>query len=440
MKKLCLFAIGLIISIAVHSQNYIPILIDSLFTWSWGVDHGDTIISESWEGLSYNSSDSLIQRRSPDSRVNYFYSIDTILLLAETLDTSDNWYFSSRTTNAFNNGKIISRLTERYKNNAWNNSALHSYFYESMQLDTLYLLQHWKNGMWVNFYKKEKIYGAKGNNIEEAEYYVGTNGDFEYNRGKLFEYDSANHQIQQIDINTSSNGEYYTRRMVWAYGGDDLLDTFSICDYSYPNDGTCTNVFMSTFDYLGQDTTVESRFRWDDNQWKYYGKELTFKGQEIYSNKPDSVIFYTYWAESQAHTPTMRRYLQYEELSDDSIYFKEQKYHYYEAANKWMLTRFIEEWYHIQKPLNVDDIAKYQEQLSIFPNPGHSGQKLKLKNNLAASGTIEVLIFDMNGRLVFSDILNSQSSFQAPEHEGIYTILIREKGQLIGYSKQLIIE
>lgn len=82
-------------SISIQAQNYVPLSIDSLYSWSWLVDmHSDTIIDESWTGYTYDLNDSLIQLRNPLSRVNYSYGIDTTFLLAETLDTTNNWYIS----------------------------------------------------------------------------------------------------------------------------------------------------------------------------------------------------------------------------------------------------------------------------------------------------------------------------------------------------------
>jgi len=439
MKKLYILAIGMVMSNSLQSQNYIPLLIDSLHTWSWSVDiHGDTLIGESWAGFSYDSNDSLIQRRNPTSRFNYSYGTDTVYLLSETLDTSNNWNVFSRNATAYDNGKIISKLTERFENNAFENSTLHTYFYENPNLDTLYLLQHWNNGAWVNFYKKEKIFDTNGNNTEEAEYYVDSNGDFDYNRGKLFEYDNANHRVQEIRINSSINGEYFTGRTNWIYGNDDLLDTIRRCNYSYPNNGTCNNVIMATYDYLGQDKIVENGFTWDDDEWKYYGKELTFTGQEIYSSRPDSVIFYYYWEDSLTHIPTIRRYLKYEDLGNDTIYFKEEEYNYFGATDEWLLTRLIEEWYHIKTVVSIDNTEDFKEYISIFPNPSKIGQNLTIKTELTNKDKLEVLVFDMQGKLVSRNVLINQSSFSAPNQEGIYTILIREEGRLIGLAKQVI--
>ena len=57
--------------------------------------------------------------------------------------------------------------------------------------------------MWADFYTKVKIFDANGRNTEEAEYYANSEGDFQFSRGKLFEYNSDNRRIQQINVNYS---------------------------------------------------------------------------------------------------------------------------------------------------------------------------------------------------------------------------------------------
>lgn len=430
--------IGLIISNNLQSQNYTPLLIDSLYSWSINIYDGSSV-NESWAGFSYDSNDSLIQRRNPTGRANYFFKEDTVYLVSEILGASNDWKVYSRSTFAYNAGKIISQLTENLESNGFENSALHTYFYNNFNLDTLYLLQHWKKGIWNNFYKKEKYFDIDGNTIEEAEYYVDSHGEFDYNRGKLFEYDNANHRVQEISIISSISGERFTGRTNWDYGNDDLLDTIKRCNYSYSNNSICNNVRMVTYDYLSEGTIVENIFGWDNSEWRYDGKELTYTGQEVYSNRPDSVIFY-YWTDSLTHVPTMRQYLHYEDLGNDSIYFRKEEYNYFSASDEWLLIRLIEEWYHANTITNIEIVADIKESISVFPNPCKVGQKLKIEIGETYKNGLEILVFELQGKLISRNILTSQSLIYAPTQEGVYTILIREEGRLIGVSKQIIIK
>lgn len=441
MKKLLILVIGFGISINLQSQNYIPLLIDSSYNWSTPtIFEGDTIENEYWQAYSYDPNDRLIQLRQLNLRISYLYGIDTVYSLSESFKANNTWEVVSRGTSIFDGGKIISKLTEAFIDDAFVNSALYTYKYQNTNLDTLYLLQHWANGVWVNFYKKEKVFDTQGNNTEEAEYYVDSNGDFDYNRGKLFEYDNSNNLVQEISINSSVNGEYFTRKVNWFYGDDDLLDTIKVCDYPFPNNGTCNNKALFSYDYKGQDTIIENRFWWENNSWIYTGKLLTFPGPGVYSDRPDSSLYFHFWADSLIHVPTNRRILQYKDLGNDRIYFKEETYIYNMSTDEWLLSFLTEEWYHIKNTVHIDVSTESKKPVSFYPNPCKVGQDLTINMNLSNNSGLEILVFDMEGRLVSHNILLNQTTIHSPIKEGVYSILIREKGQLIGVVKQLIIK
>jgi len=201
----------------------------------------------------------------------------------------------------------------------------------------------------------------------------------------------------------------------------------------------CVNVALVTYNYLGQDSIVENRFSWDNGAWEYYGQEFTFKGPEVYSSRPDSVIYYYKPTNSMVDIPLRRRYLHYEELGNDEIYFKEEQFFFFEAINEWVLTRLIEEWYHI-KALDDEGFNNLDEGVFTFPNPSTIGGVITIGNQVKGKGNLQVLIYDMQGRLISTSVLKDQSTFQAPNRKGVYNVLILEEDQLIGVVKQLIIE
>lgn len=442
MNKLSILILGLLFSNFAHSQSYVPLLIDSSHTSFWTVDiiHGGILTGENYFAYSYDSNDSLIQKRKPNNRFTYSYSPDTVIFISETKDTSNNWNLHSRRTSVYEDGKIKSYITEKYENNAFEKLSMRTYHYDENDRDTLSVSHRWENGIWNEGYKYVKIYDANGNKIEESEY-DNVFGVYEFEKGKLFEYDNANHLIQELDVTSSAfNGIHYTSRLNWFYGNDDLLDTLSRCTYSYPDYDVCNNKFLTTYDYSAQDTILEKWFDWDNNNWVYIAKHLSFAGPEIYSNKPDSIISYGYIPDSLSHYQYKRQYFQYEELGNDSIYLKQEFYQYYSSIDDWSLTRLSEGWYHLKMLVDVDNIYDQNEFLSIYPNPSRAGQNLIIKEDLLHKENVEILIFDMQGKLISRNILANQTSFKAPAQEGIYTILIHENGRLVGVTKQVIID
>ncbi len=443
MKKLYLLAIAFVFTNSIQSQNYTPLILDSLSSWSWFFDpeENDTIISETWSAFSYDPNDRLIQTRNPTSRINYAYGVDTTYLMSETVAMNGQWNNFSRSTTIFQNGQVLTKRNERYQNNLWENSALYSYFYQGPGEDTLLLLQHWDNLQWVNFYKKEKTFSLTGNNTEEAEYYADGNSELVYNRGKLFEYNNSNQLIAEIGVNISVNGPYYTTEINRSYNNDGLVDSIKRCDFAYPNDGTCKNAFMTTYNYQNPQTIIESSFRWKDEKWNYTGKTLTFEGPEIYSNLPDSVLTYIYYTDSLTNLLYRRQYLLYEEIENDTVYFKKEEYRYDIPSNEWLLIKRQEEWYHIKEVVHTEKVfANPLESLTMFPNPCQPGQTLNIQNDLQYEPDLEIFIFDTKAQLISVNKLDPQASFRAPYHEGVYTFLVWQNGRLIGTSKQVVIE
>ncbi len=442
MKKLFLLIIGFLLSNNMHSQSYTSLLLDSLHKCSWSIDfeQGDTIYLESWSAYFYDANDSLTQVRNPKFRSNYIYGTDATSMTTEMRDTNGVWNLSNRATNTFNNGKILSTLQELYSNDSWVNASLRTYSYEGNAQYTTLLNQHWSNGMWVDFQKLENTYDDQGNKIEHTVYYAFNGKDLEYNWGVLYTYNELNQLIEEISINNSVNGLYYTSNTTRSYNSNGLIDTLTRCRYAFPNDGTCNDESMTTYSYADPQTTILNSFRWSDDKWDQTKKELTYAGPAIYSDRPDSIITYDYFPDSLKFVPTRRQYFQYEELDNDTVYFKNEEYRYFTPANQWRLVNLQEEWYHAKELVHNDEWPSTKALLSIYPNPCEPGQLLNLPTDIPIDQNLDILVYHQNGQLVSRTNLKSLSPLKAPEEPGIYTIVFQQNGRLMGTSKQIVIE
>jgi hypothetical protein len=94
----------------------------------------------------------------------------------------------------------------------------------------------------------------------------------------------------------------------------------------------------------------------------------------------------------------------------------------------------------LARPVHVGNPADIKSPVSFYPNPCKIGQTLNIREEFTNKESLEVLIFDIQGRLVSKNMLTNRSSFHAPSQAGVYTILIREEGRLIGIEKQIIME
>lgn len=442
----------LLIALNAISQDFIPLRIDSLHSWSWSPGfEGDTSINEVFSGYTYNSDDSLVQRRSLSfqynsvygsdtsySRFNYSYNGDTVYFLSENLDANQIWQSYSRKTTKYSNQLILYSLTEQFEDPIWVNSSLRTFTYNSSEQETLELLQHWENGSWTNFYKKELIYDPNGYPMKESEYYAEDTGEWDYSRGNLFEYDLMGHKVEEIRINSSINGPYYTGRTNWTYGNDDLLDMIVRCRYHYPDSQNCENIIMATYDYFGQDSLIENKFLWNDDAWEYYGKELTYIGPHIYSNQPDSIVYYDYVESTEDHFPFNRRYLRYEDLGNGKVYFIDETYSYQSSTGEYKLTRLREEWYHVMVTSSVGDMITDVNNLHIFPNPALPGQELNIKDISFGHLKGKILFFNEQGQLV--SIQSSNHPVLAPSKSGVYMVMVRDHERVLGIVKQVVAE
>lgn len=436
----------------LESQQFIPIKMDSLHSWAWMDDlEDDPKIYEYYSAYSYDQKDSLIQLRNNNTafthdsliqlrdestRYNYSYAQDTIFMFSEVLNSSNEWIPFSRSATIFSNNKIFLKLTENYINQTWVNSARHSYHYDAKGLDSLYLLEHWKNDGWENFYKKETGHDVNGNMTSVDEYYADAAGDLKFNRGDLYEYDQFQHRIQHIHINNTPNGPALTSRMNLYYGNDALLDSMSRCRYI--NNGLdCENIIKTKYDYFPSDATTEYVYTWIEDKWAYTGKEIEYDGPQIYSARPDSIVFYSYSDVSSSHFPSTRKYYTYEDLGNNTIYFRYTE-HNLEFNGEWRLIRLVEEWYHLQNLVSTEDEFPSTTGFDMFPNPVSGGQEIRIERQGSFTGTSEVTIFDMQGRLITSQMLKNGSSFKAPQGKGMYTILLKEGIQFTGVCKLIV--
>lgn len=415
------------------AQNYIPLTLDSSYYHAWGSPS-----LTSWAAFSYDAEDSLVQFRQEGFRINYSYAQDTTFLLTEFPENND-WVIKSRGKVVYSDKKQVYKLTENRNNGVWENSARHFWFYNTHNQDSVYIIQHWNDGIWKNYYQKELSYSANNDPLEEAEYYADINGNLKYNRGNLWKYDNAHHRIQEIGIATGINGSYYTGRVNWTYGNDDLPDVVFRCEYFTFPDTICKNIARYVYTYSG-DSTVQHDFSWMDNQWKYIGDKVSFDGPGIYGNKPDSIIYYLNWPDSATYTPIEKEFLRYEETGNGKVYFRDEKFRYNPQTIQWNPVWITEEWYHLKPSVKTHETVDNQTDIAAYPNPCRPGNIVHIKNFTDSDQVSEFLIFNQEGRLIKSIRPMPDGTFAVPEKAGVYAVLIRNKSGISGLFRLVVVE
>jgi len=87
---------------------------------------------------------------------------------------------------------------------------------------------------------------------------------------------------------------------------------------------------------------------------------------------------------------------------------------------------------------NLRNLTDYMPNNLLFPNPCQTGQQLNIQNLPSGSSKLEVLIFDMQGRLYARQTLNGNAVLQAPAQKGVYTILLRSEDRMLGSFQQVV--
>lgn len=434
--KALLFICALFVSMHLFAQNYIPLRLDSTYRYSWNIGlHQEIITGEFYSGYSYDANDSLIQLRYPEYRFNYVYSQDTTYHVTERPLPGDQWSESNRSISTFQDGNLISKINELNTSGVWEKSARYHYTYTSSNQLLVTLLQHWKNGAWVDFYKKEHTYDNKGNLLEEAEYYAIESSEFKYNRGKQYSYDASNNLIESISLSSAFNGPYISGKYTWFYQGN-KLDSLIIYDYV---NNQWKELSRFEYDYSNPEIESANHYHYTGGNWKFTGQNNTYTGPGIYSEKPDSIISYYYNEVDNILIPAQRKYLTYEDLGNGKVYFKEVEYTYFNSLQEWKLSLLNEEWYTVKSTVSTDENASNESLLSFFPNPCKSGESIYLKNTGSFIDT-EALIFDMQGKLVRRENLNNKSSINAPSSAGNYSVLLRSVTGIHGISKIVVLD
>jgi hypothetical protein len=425
----------------VAQVNFVPLKIDSSYAWTFSTSGADTFINETWYAYSYDGIDSLMQIRTSNWRFKFSYNGSIKIMIRENLDTAGNWVDTYRKTTQFNaNGQVSSELGENLLQGISTPSTLFTFHYNAFGKDTFWLGQLWNNGVWESFRHRDRKYDLEGNMIEEAEYFYDNNGEAEYNRGELFEYDAQNRLVQQIHVNGSINGPYYTSRLNWHFNGENQVDTLVRCHYVSSSSLECENVGMATYQYFGNDSTRQSQFNWVDGAWSYYGYYLNFLNTPVYGPEPDSILFFHFSKDNQEYTHVTRQLFHYEEIGDNMFYFTNYSWRYFSNQMVWFLTKIEQRWYRKSLMVNTKNEKFDLPEISLWPNPCRSKELINL-GSLPQINNRSIGIFDGTGRKnLWQNISDAQEQTQivAPSQPGNYSIILFHGEVPIAMSKVLV--
>ncbi|MCA0238786.1 MAG: hypothetical protein LCH81_20605 [Bacteroidetes bacterium] len=426
-----------------YTQNFIPLLVDSSHYRYWYYDfinEHDTVVIENISAYSYDAGNKLIQERGETYRHTFTYVADTVIKIMEVKGTGNTWQVDRRNIRAFSNGKPVTDFTEKFTPPAtWNNTQILYFFYDTALHDTMSLTRLWQNGAWKDYYKEEREYNEAGEMVQEFVYYADDTGVFNFNQGKRFEYDANHHLTEEITLKETATGIHNSSRREWRYGSDNLLDTNRLSHYY---DDVPSYVLMNTYEYVSQDTVIHRNHNWnsEEQEWELSKTTLShsFPGPGIYSSKPDSIVSFYYYDNNPPYLPGTKWYYRYEDLGNGQIFYKQEEFIYDAPTDTWFSRQFTKEWYHLPLALGSNVAEEAPTGVNVYPNPCKSGQALQIAHLPAQSANMELLFFDVQGRLVSREISGVPAEAQAPTKPGVYFLLVRAAGRFVGVVKLVV--
>jgi hypothetical protein len=209
---------------------------------------------------------------------------------------SDSLNYSYRETDTRSStGKLLSYVSEKLKNGAWENDQSSTYSYDVYEHCTGWTLQSWLNGAWVNYLRAFYQFDEFGNKVEEETQIWANNGWVAWSKSHIVY--NRNGKLLNYTIISWDNGNY--------------TDS-SFGQLEYDASGNCTSDFSETFEngvlkYGSKTTTV----------YDSYGNEIAEEEMSLNNGSwqyDNSGIVLRYLNGSYSATSCYRMEAEYEKL------------------------------------------------------------------------------------------------------------------------------
>jgi len=146
----------------LNGSMYRPVtaVVDDTLRYTYTYDNNGNMLTRLTEIWTNNAWEN-------SSRSTYTYDNNGNMLTRLTeIWTNNAWENSSRSTYTYdNNGNMLTELFERWTNNAWENSSRSTYTYDNNGNMLTQLKEQWTNNAWVNDWRYTSTYDNNGNEL-----------------------------------------------------------------------------------------------------------------------------------------------------------------------------------------------------------------------------------------------------------------------------------
>ncbi len=393
---------------------------------------------------------------------------DTLALYFTKLQPNNPWLLTSKYRNFYDNKKRLIKNTSLIFNSntlAWENNSKNEYIYNSEDHITKATFSTWDSNinLYVDIFITEMEYDNNGNIIKE------THQSMDYNTNLLSlsykverSYNNQNLVEQEISFlhNNTTNTWRKLNKVETIYSSSNKITQQLFSQFN-----TNTNIWDSLYNettlYDITDHLINKlRFTYQQPNWNISIKETRSYNQTydtlyiininyninsnndslasktdyyFQNNNPIQLNHYSYNNTIGAWVKTHKDIKAYDNnyLVSDAIFPSNQNefnsinniitsstFLSYDSASASFLNTYDKQYYYSQKTIvSVNNSAKISSK--VFPNPVKSTLYIKFNNKEDNRGIIE--IFDISGKLVLSNTINTTSSIKV-EHlkSGIY--------------------
>jgi len=314
-----------------------------------------------------------------------------------------------------NTGNLIKQTHKSmdYSTNLLSFSNKNELSYNSQNLVNQEVLFSYNNttSTWRKTNKVETQYSSSKKIIKQlsSQFNTNTNSwDSTYNETTL--YDITDHLINKLRFTYQQpNWILYVKK---TYNYNQTYDTSSIINVNYyinPNNDS----LASKTDYYFQNNNPTRLIH-----YSYNNTISTW----VQTHKEKKTYDYNYQASDAIFPSSNNAFYTMNNIITSSTFIQ------YDSASASFINNFYKQYYYSQKTIiSVNDLDKTSSK--IFPNPVKSTLYIKFNKKEDNKGIIE--IFDISGKLVLSNTINTASSIKV-EHlkAGIYFYKITNKNRV----------
>ena len=437
MRILQVVILSLMCNLAVTAQEFIPLRIDSSYSFFRSLDFfGNPIEIASFAGYSYDTEGALLQIRRENERSNFtFLNMQKVELVE--IFTNGLWENAKRITTTFESDQPVEIFTEVFLNNFWENEQLEILNYNDNDQLIDQITQIWIDNEWVNREKVENTFDDMGNRILQSYFNANQDGDFVFTFGDRIKYNNNNQPTEILSLTGNNGGVFFSDKMIVSYNDDQQQDTVIFCLYTFPDTVNCENLSRSVFTYdLQENRIIRDIDSWINNDWESNSRVEEYVGRNIYSSLPDSILTFNFNLSTEDQLIT-RQYFNYIEVNEEEVRYEESLFLYQIDMYQFVLENFREEFFQKESIVSNDNLIEINQPI-LFPNPISSNELLTIKDLNLEFTNLEIYIFDLTGRLINQERSTGDFQFTAPNTPGIYFIKIENEDQPVLMQKLIV--